>query len=101
MVDFYREKICGIFVWDAEKEKENIRKHGISFEAAMGAFKDTGRRIYVDAKHSEQENRFFCLGKVEGKVLTVRFTYRDGRIRIIGAGNWRRGKVIYEKNKDL
>lgn len=29
--------------------------------------------------------------------LTVRFAYREGVIRIIGAGYWRRGKKIYEE----
>ncbi len=29
--------------------------------------------------------------------MTVRFTYRENVIRIIGAGYWRRGKKIYEK----
>ena len=27
--------------------------------------------------------------------MTVRFTWRDGRIRIFGAGYWRKGKKIY------
>jgi hypothetical protein len=29
--------------------------------------------------------------------MTVRFTYRNGNIRIIGAGYWRKGKEIYER----
>jgi hypothetical protein len=29
--------------------------------------------------------------------MTVRFTYRKGRIRIFGAGYWRKGKKIYEQ----
>ena len=31
------------------------------------------------------------------KILTVRFTYREHLIRIIGAGYWRRGKKAYEE----
>jgi predicted RNA binding protein YcfA (HicA-like mRNA interferase family) len=31
-------------------------------------------------------------------ILTVRFTYRKNKIRIIGAGYWRKGKEIYEKS---
>jgi len=34
-------------------------------------------------------------------VLTVRFTYRDGIIRIIGAGYWRKGKTVYEQENGL
>jgi hypothetical protein len=29
--------------------------------------------------------------------MTVRFTYRAGVIRIFGAGYWRKGKKIYER----
>ena len=50
--------------------------------------------------HSDNESRFYCFGDVAGAVLTVRFTYRDAVIRIIGAGYWRQGRKIYEtKNK--
>ena len=86
----------GSFVWNVEKEAANIRKHGVDFEAATRAFTDPHRRIYTDAGHGETEKRLFCLGKVGGRVLTVRFTYREGRIRIYGAGYWRKGRHYYE-----
>ncbi|MFH1856149.1 MAG: BrnT family toxin [Candidatus Omnitrophota bacterium] len=85
------------FNWDPEKELTNIAKHGIDFATAARAFKDPNRKIYTDSKHSSKENRLFCLGKVEDKILTVRFTYRQGKIRIIGAGYWRKGAKHYEK----
>ena len=34
-------------------------------------------------------------------MLTVRFTYRTSKIRIIGAGFWRKGKNIYEKENNM
>jgi uncharacterized protein len=52
--------------------------------------------IAEDIGHSEAEPRYFCFGMVDGGVMTVRFTYRDDRIRIFGAGYWRKGKKIYE-----
>lgn len=88
------------FVWDPRKEQLNIHKHSIDFMTAAKAFLDPQRKIYVDSKHSAQEERMFCIGKVEGKILTVRFIYREGRIRIIGAGYWRKGKSYYEKEND-
>src|SRR5262245_15591682 len=33
--------------------------------------------------------------------LTVRFTYRDDVIRIFGAGYWRKGKEIYEREHSI
>jgi len=59
---------------------------------------DPKREIYVDSEHSKQEERFFCVGKVANRVMTVRFTYRQEIIRIIGAGYWRKGKGYYEKD---
>ena len=67
----------GSFVWNAEKEKINITKHGVDFSAASRVFLDPRRKIFVNAKHSEKEERFFCIGSVDGKILTVRFVYRD------------------------
>ena len=37
----------------------------------------------------------------DGGILTVRFTRRGEAIRIIGAGYWRKGKAIYEKENPL
>jgi len=89
--------IKGIFIWDSNKELENIRKHGVDFTTAARVFKDAARKIYIDSSHTDKEEKFFCIGKVGSRVLTVRFTYRQRRIRIFGAGYWRKGKEYYEK----
>jgi len=85
------------FIWDLNRESANIRKHGIDFITASKAFKDPERKIYIDSKHSLKEERLFCIGRVAKRIITVRFTYRDDKIRIFGAGCWRKGKVYYEK----
>lgn len=85
------------FEWDEKKDLENIQKHGISFYEAQKAFLDPARLIAEDLEHSTSENRYYCFGKVNEGVLTVRFTYRGHKIRIIGAGYWRKGRAIYEK----
>jgi len=87
------------FEWNDNKNAENIRKHGLSFYEAQGAFFDVRRVILLDVSHSSREKRYFCIGKtVNGSIATVRFTVRNGHIRIIGAGYWRKGKKIYEQN---
>ena len=93
------DKNYGNFVWNVEKEKVNIAKHGVDFPTASKAFLDPKRKIFVNAEHSEIEERFFCIGNVGGKILTVRFVYRDEKIRIFGAGYWRGGKRYYESEK--
>ena len=88
------------FTWDPRKERINIRKHGIAFAKASRAFRDPKRKIFTDYMHGEKEQRYFCIGRVSGKIMTVRFTYRNGEIRIYGAGYWRKGKRYYEEKKD-
>ena len=85
----------GPFEWDSDKEVANVRKHGVDFAAA--AFQDPGRRIFIDSKHSQDEERHFCIGEVAGRVLTVRFVLRGERIRVLGAGFWRKGRRYYEQ----
>ena len=89
------------FEWDAEKDRENREKHGVSFELAQFAFADSERVIAQDMTHSSDEARFFCFGRVGDGILTVRFTYREGSVRIFGAGYWRKGKKFYEKQNQI
>jgi len=64
------------FRWDETKNQENKKKHGISFEFAQYAFADTKRIILEDLAHSEKEKRYYCIGKIDEGIVTVRFTYR-------------------------
>ncbi len=89
------------FDWDTDKDAENQQKHGVSFSRAQYAFTDPQRVIAKDITHSQTEERFYCFGEVDGGVLTVRFTYRASVIRIIGAGYWRKGKAIYERENQI
>lgn len=73
--------------------------HGISFFEAQKAFLDPNRIIAEDVDHSKTEKRYYCFGKVGSAVITVRFTYKGLIIRIFGAGYWRKGRKIYEKEE--
>ncbi|UTC73319.1 BrnT family toxin [Treponema sp. OMZ 791] len=85
------------FEWDENKNSENIRKHQVSFEKRRILF-DANRMILEDIKHSSSEKRYFCIGKTDEGILTVRFTIRGQNIRIFGAGYWRQGKKLYEEH---
>ena len=76
-------------------------KHGVLFHRAQYAFADPRRVIAKDLSHSQSEDRFYCFGEVDGGILTVRFAYRASVIRIIGAGYWRKGKAIYERENQI
>ena len=89
------------FEWDPEKDLINVSKHGVSFSDAQLAFADTKRVIAQDLSHGGGEMRYYCFGKVGSGIMTVRFTYRGGVIRIFGAGYWRKGKQIYERENKI
>lgn len=93
------DEIFGSFIWDVDKEKNNVLKHKVSFIEASEAFRDPQQKIFVDSQHSHKEPRYFCIAKVQGKIMTVRFTYRDNKIRIFGAGYWRKGVKYYHEKK--
>ena len=91
-----------VFEWETLKNAENRRKHGISFDKAQYAFADPHRVIARDDSHSTAtETRYFCFGDLGDGIVTVRFTYRDNVIRIFGAGYWRKGRHIYERQKKI
>lgn len=89
------------FEWDEIKDRANREKHGVGFTLAQLAFLDPERVLLEDLDHSGVEKRFYCLGRVHDRIMTVRFTYRNDVIRIIGAGYWRRGKALYEKENRI
>ena len=88
------------FEWDEKKNAENRLKHGVSFFEAQQAFIDPNRLIAEDLDHSTDELRYYCFGRVLDGIMTVRFTYRSHKIRIIGAGYWRKGRKIYENTNN-
>ena len=88
------------FEWDEEKDLINCAKHNVTFALAQRAFLDPHRIIVEDIDHTKEEERFYCIGRVDDGIMTVRFTFRGNVIRIYGAGYWRKGRKIYEeKNK--
>ncbi len=90
-----------MFEWDERKNRTNQKKHGVDFEHARKAFLDPDRVIVEDLEHSRDEDRYFCLGRVEDEIITVRFAYRRDIVRIFGAGYWRKGKKRYEKENGI
>ena len=88
-----------IFSWDERKDRENQRKHGISFEEAASAFADENARLKHDPDHSQEEDRFITFGfSAGGRLLMVAHTDRGERIRIISARELtREERETYEK----
>ena len=87
------------FEWDADKARQNIKKHGVSFEEASTVFADPLALTIYDPLHSEEEDRFVALGESERRrLLVVCFTDREDKIRIISARvATRKERKDYEK----
>ena len=88
-----------LFEWDRRKEAANLVKHGVDFSGVPIAFGDPKRLFIRHPELTSREVRWQFVGFDGRGVLTVRFTLRDGVMRIIGAGYWRKQKELYE-NQD-
>jgi uncharacterized DUF497 family protein len=73
--------ICG-FEWDEDKADSNFRKHGIDFDEAIEIFYGSPM---VRRSDRGNEERWIAIGETEGRTLTVVFTRRKDRLRIISA----------------
>jgi len=76
------------FEWDEEKNIENQRKHGVSFEEGQTVFQDPDAVVYFDEEHSEAEERFIIVGfsiKVRIMMVVHCLKYQGETIRIISA----------------
>lgn len=84
--------------WDSNKEQLNIKSHHLDFEQAMYVFNDHKRIIYIDEKHSVNEERLFCIGKVGNEILTVRFLEEERRFELLVQVDGEKG-LNYMKKK--
>ena len=76
------------FSWDERKNKQNQKKHGVSFEEAKTVFFDENAVEYFDPDHSQEEDRLILLGLSSYlRILVVCHCFREkaSTIRIISA----------------
>jgi uncharacterized DUF497 family protein len=72
------------FQWDPDKAQENLRKHGVAFADAVGAFEDPRALTRDDPRPSEE--RFLTLGlDLLGRIVLVNWTWRGDNSRLISA----------------
>jgi uncharacterized protein len=73
------------FEWDQRKAAANLRRHGVSFEAAVAAFRDPFAVEWIDTRAAYGEERVVLLGTQGAHMLTIVYTERGATIRIISA----------------
>jgi hypothetical protein len=67
-----------LFEWDENKNKANIKKHGIGFAEASSVFYDDNAILFDDPDHSKDEERFLLIGiSISTRVLIVSHCYRS------------------------
>jgi uncharacterized DUF497 family protein len=83
------------FEWDEAKATGNYTRHGVSFETAIRVFDDVFAIERLDDREDYGEDRYSVLGMVDGRLLYVAFTVREGITRIISA----RGAEPHERRQ--
>lgn len=74
------------FEWDTNKATKNMRRHQVSFDEAATVFDDPMFVTFIDAEHSDDEERYITIGlSNRGKLLVIAHTERGEQIRIISA----------------
>jgi len=73
------------FEWDTKKAARNLARHGISFEVAREVFDDPYSVERLDDREDYGEGRYNITGMVKARLITVTYTIRRGRIRLISA----------------
>jgi uncharacterized DUF497 family protein len=73
------------YEWDPDKAKSNLKKHGISFKAAMAALEDPYRLEGPDPHECEERTRVLCLYKGMTVLFVVTAEPEEGVCRIITA----------------
>ena len=75
-----------IYEWDAKKARENLRKHGVSFDEAASVFLDPLAVTFPDPDHSAQEFREITIGhSARRRIVFLSHTRRGDRTRLISA----------------
>ncbi len=70
-----------MFEWDEEKREKNIAKHGIDFLKATRLF--DGSKIFTFSSSKSSEERFGSVGIIDDVIITIIWTKRKDKIRII------------------
>jgi len=75
------------FEWDEHKNRQNRRKHSLSFEEVRPLFTAGNDYLEIfDTEHSLEEDRFICIGPIETGIVVVVITeVADAVIRLISA----------------
>ncbi len=88
----------GDFEWDENKAESNVTKHGVTFDEAAVAMRDTSSVDFEDLV--EPANLITLAASPNGRILYIVSTERGSRIRIISARDaTRHERRLYEEGE--
>lgn len=88
------------FDWDKGNIDKNRKQHQVNYRECEQIFFNKPIKFFYDEEHSRTEHRFLTYGKTDlGRKLTIVFTWRKGKIRVISARDQNiKERRVYEKN---
>ncbi len=96
---------CREFEWDEHNSEKNWQGHLVTPSECEEVFFNHPLIVGDDARHSEEEPRYYTLGRTDGgRCPFVVFTVREDRIRVISArdmsGKERKVYLSYEEAEE-
>ena len=86
------------FVWDRRKLKNNLAKHGISFEQAAEAFFDPFIKIVDASRNQEMRDAIIGMDKQWNLLFVVHIAFENDQIRLISARKVTRSEKSFYEN---
>ncbi len=99
-MDIYKKvQECTGFQWDRHNVQKNWEKHNVSPVESEQAFFNRPLIIVKDIQHSQEEDRYYALGKTDqDRRLFIAFTIRKKLFRVIFSRDMnKKERKIYEK----
>ena len=88
------------FEWNENKNKSNLKKHGIDFNQAKEVFNDKYKIEIIDNRKNYDEERKKIIGNTMDLLLSVIYTMRETTVRLISArAASRKGRKDYNNKR--
>lgn len=89
------------FDWDDNNFYKNVKRHDVYDTEAEQVFFNLPLIVKRDARHSQNEERYYVLGRTNHKrLLFVSFTIRLNKIRVISARDMTKKEIrVYENHQ--
>jgi len=101
-MDIYKKlRECTGFQWDKHNIQKNWERHKVSPTESEQAFFNKPLIVVKDVKHSQEEERFYALGKTDqDRRLFVAFTIGEKLVRVISSRDMnKKERRVYEKRE--